>query len=98
MDRKTLVFFSWLPAPIDQTGDKPRAKPVVDIYYGDIRSARVQHSQQRSDPTKRCTVADTRWHGHDRNTDQTTDHGWQCAFHAGRDNHDARTLQQVPLG
>src|SRR6476659_4576579 len=84
----------WLPAPVDQTRNETRAETVIDIYYRNIRSARVQHSQQRCSAAERRAIPDAGRHRDYRHADESTYYRRQRAFHSRRNDHDTRTLQQ----
>src|SRR6185369_744943 len=80
------------PTTINKTRDESGAKAVIDIDYCYIRSAGVQHAEQRRDPSKRCSIPDTRWHSHHRDTYEPTNNRRQGAFHSCGDDDDTRTL------
>src|SRR6185312_510613 len=63
----------WLPLSIDQTCYEAGAKSIVDVYDRHIRRTRIEHTKQRGDPSKRCTVTNAGWHCHYRHTDKAPD-------------------------
>src|ERR1041385_1045066 len=92
------LFNGHRPATIDEARDEACAESVIDVHDSHIRRARVQHTEQRRDTSKRCAISDAGWHSHHRNAYEAADDGGQRAFHARRNDHDARALQQAALG
>src|SRR5215213_3980917 len=92
------LFNGHRPATIDEARDKSCAEAVVNVHHGHVRRAGVQHTQQRRDTSKRCPITDAGWHSYHGNADEAADDGWQGTLHSGRNDNDARALQQAALG
>jgi hypothetical protein len=82
---------------VDAGSDASRAETVVDVHDRHIRSATIEHPEQRGNSSKAGAVARARRHGDHRRRYQSADHARQCAFHARHTNDDARLGQQLAM-
>ena len=78
---------------VDAGGDAGGAKPVVDVDDGNIRSAGIEHAQERRDPAETGAIADASRHGNDRCGDEATNDAGKRAFHSRNANNDASLRQ-----
>src|SRR5580692_5387212 len=83
---------------VDQRGRERRAETVVDIDDGDAARARIQHPEQRGQPTHRSAVTNAGRHRDHGLVDQSGDHGRQCALHSRDDDQHARLANRVEVG
>src|SRR5271168_1835077 len=90
--KRTRLFHS-----IHQRRNIRRSKPIIDIHYSYIRRAGVQHPEQCSHSTERCTVSNTRRHSNHWNSHQSANHRGQRTFHPGTHNQHGCLLQALML-
>src|SRR5258708_17756146 len=76
---------------IDARSDAGGAEAVIDVHYGHVGCATVQHPEKGSDPAETGAVPDAGRYGDHRNAHEPAHHARERAFHSGdADDHSSR--------
>src|SRR5690242_13808178 len=81
----------------DQRGVDGGAEAIVDVDYGDVGRAGVEHAEHCGKAAEGCSVAHACGHSNNRRRDKATNYAGQRAFHAGADDCDLAALQRLMM-
>src|SRR5277367_1352494 len=79
--------------PVDHASHTPSPKPIINIHHAHIRSAAIQHRQQRRQPPKTRSITSARRHRNHRSRHQPRHHARQRPLHSRHANNHPRRRQ-----